>query len=95
MKKTSLSNPEILVKDERIIELDQIVSEVKESEEWEAVEMNILEVGIEAGRKEGIKVLIETLQEFGKSKSETVCSVAQKFGIKETAAEEYVEEYWK
>ena len=35
--------------DERLIELDRIVSEVKESEEWEAVEMNILEVGISNG----------------------------------------------
>ena len=46
MKDTRLDNPEIKVKDERLIELDRIVSEVKESEEWEAVEMNILEVGI-------------------------------------------------
>ena len=43
MKDTRLDNPEIKVKDERLIELDRIVSEVKESEEWEAVEMNILE----------------------------------------------------
>ena len=35
--------------DDRLIELDRIVSEVKESEEWEAVEMNILEVGISNG----------------------------------------------
>ena len=44
-----LDNSEIKVKDERLIELDRIVSEVKESEEWEAVEMNILEVGISNG----------------------------------------------
>ena len=48
MKDTRLDNPEIKVK-ERLIELDRIVSEVKESEEWEAVEMNILEVGISNG----------------------------------------------
>ena len=51
MKDTRLDNPEIKVKDERLIELDKIVSEVKESEEWEAVEMNILEVGISNGEK--------------------------------------------
>ena len=33
MKETRLDNPEILVKDKRIIELDEIVTEVKESEE--------------------------------------------------------------
>ena len=35
------------VKDKRIVELNDIVEEVKESEEWEAVKMNILEIGIE------------------------------------------------
>lgn len=35
MKNTDLNNPEILVKDDRIVELDRIVTEVKNSEEWE------------------------------------------------------------
>ena len=54
MKNTKLDNPEIEVKDKRLIELDKIVSEVKESEEWEAVQMNILEVGISQGISQGI-----------------------------------------
>ena len=33
MKNTTLDNPDIVVKDERITELDQIVTEVKQSEE--------------------------------------------------------------
>ncbi|MDD6201672.1 MAG: PD-(D/E)XK nuclease family transposase, partial [Lachnospiraceae bacterium] len=53
MKHTTLDNPEIEVKDERLIELDRIVREVKGSEEWEAVKMNILEVGIERGKEIG------------------------------------------
>ena len=53
MKNTTLDNPEILIKDKRIRELDRIVREVKQSEEWEAVKMNILEIGIEKGKKEG------------------------------------------
>ena len=53
MKNTSLENPAVTVKDERIIDLDRIVGEVKQSEEWEAVKMNILEIGIEKGREEG------------------------------------------
>lgn len=53
MKETRIDNPEILVKDPRILELDHIVTEVKESEEWEAVKMNILEVGLTKGREEG------------------------------------------
>ena len=53
MKETDLNNPEILVKDERIIELNEIVTEVKASEEWEGVEMNILEIGIQEGERRG------------------------------------------
>lgn len=53
MKQTRLDNPNITIRDSRILELDGIVQEVKESEEWEAVKMNILEVGMAAGRKDG------------------------------------------
>jgi len=45
MKETRIDNPEIIVKDSRLLELDEIVNEVKESEEWEAVQMNIFEIG--------------------------------------------------
>lgn len=55
MKETRLENPEVIVKDSRIVELDDIVSEVKESEEWEAVKMNILEIGMEHGEKLGME----------------------------------------
>lgn len=44
-----------MVKDERILKLDEIVTEVKQSEEWEAVRMSILSVGIERGREEGLR----------------------------------------
>ena len=49
MKETNLSNSNITVRDHRIIDLDRIVQDVKQSEEWEAVKMNILEIGIEQG----------------------------------------------
>ncbi len=55
MKKTTLDNPEILVKDKRIEKLNEIVSDVKQSEEWEAVRMSILEIGLEQGIKLGIE----------------------------------------
>ena len=55
IKETRIDNPEILVKDSRILELDKIVTEVKSSEEWEAVQMNILEVGIEHGLQKGLQ----------------------------------------
>lgn len=44
MKCTTLDNYNVVVKDERILHLDRIVNEVKQSEEWEAVEMNIFEI---------------------------------------------------
>lgn len=55
MKYTDLENPDIIVKDERIEELDRVVREVKQSEEWEAVKMNILEIGLRQGIEQGIE----------------------------------------
>ena len=55
MKNTTLDNPDILVRDKRIRKLDQIVKEVKQSEEWEAAKMNILEIGMEKGIQKGLE----------------------------------------
>ncbi len=66
MKNTTLENPDIEVRDARITELDRIVSEVKESEEWEEVQMNILEIGIAKGRTEGrAEAVIDILSGLG------------------------------
>lgn len=54
MKNTTLDNPEIQVRDERIIELDKIVTEVRESEEWEESHMTILEIGMAKGEEIGM-----------------------------------------
>lgn len=55
MKETRLDNPDIIVKDHRILKLARIVDEVKQSEEWEAVKMSILSVGIERGKELGLE----------------------------------------
>ena len=55
MKHTTLDNENITVKDKRILDLDRIVGEVKQSEEWEAVEMNIFELGVARGEERGIE----------------------------------------
>lgn len=64
MRHTTLDNENITVKDKRILDLDRIVGEVKQSEEWEAVEMNIFELGVargeELGEERGIEKGIET-----------------------------------
>ena len=56
MKETRLDNPNISVKDKRLTELDEIVQEVKESEEWETVSMSIYSRGIQKGKEEGISI---------------------------------------
>ncbi len=71
MKKTRLDNPEVVIRDERIRKLDEIVTEVKQSEEWEAVKMSILSVGIERGREEGLhgKLKEQTAKKLAKGKN--------------------------
>ncbi len=80
MKNTTLNNPDIIVKDKRILDLDRIVEEVKQSEEWEAVKMNLLEIGIEKGIEQGIEQsrteIIRNMLNSGLS-SEKVSEVTQ------------------
>ena len=65
MRNTTLENPDITVRDERILDLAGIVEEVKQSEEWEAVKMNILEIGLAQGIEKGIEQGIEKGLEQG------------------------------
>ena len=55
MKNTTLDNDDIIVRDERILDLDRIVEDVKQSEEWEVVEMGILEIGLARGMERGME----------------------------------------
>ena len=68
MKHTTLENPEILVKDERIMQLNEIVTEVKQSEEWEAVKMSILSIGLERGEKIGLEKGLNRGEKIGLEK---------------------------
>lgn len=62
MKNTTMENPDIIVRDTRIVELSEIVEEVRQSEEWEIVRMNILEKGIEKGIEKGRqRMLVELI----------------------------------
>lgn len=73
MKRTYLDNPEILVRDSRIMKLAEIVEEVKQSEEWETVKMSILSVGLERGTEIG--------KEIGRTegKADSVLILLEKF----------------
>lgn len=71
MKKSELYNPEILVRDERIMNLNRIVEEVKKSEEWEDVRMSIYSVGVEDGIERGehqatLEMILRLLKEKGR-----------------------------
>lgn len=70
MKETDIRNPEILVNDKRIERLDEIVTEVKESEEWEEVHMSIYSQGIECGMEQGLlrgrqEAILDLLLDYG------------------------------
>lgn len=107
MKKTDINNPEIEVKDERLLMLDKIVEEVRESEEWEAVKLDILDVGInkgiEIGREQGIKqgmeqtihATIEFLQEHNVKREDAKRQLAGKLNLPEDQILEYMNKYWK
>ena len=87
MKNTTIDNPEVKIKDKRIITLDEIVNEVKQSEEWEAVKMNILEIGIEKGRQDGLK----TGRAEGEAKLVFMIRRKLKKGLNATAISEALE----
>lgn len=65
MKDSRLDNPDNQVKDARIIQVDEIVDEIKQTEEWEAVRMSIYSMGVEQGWTESILELLRDLGEVG------------------------------
>lgn len=103
MKSTDINNPNIQVRDKRLLELDKIVTRVKESEEWEAVKMDILDIGIQKGMEQGIergleagiKALIETCKKFQISKEDARNQIIENFELTEDRAEECIKKYWK
>lgn len=91
MKKTQIDNPEIIVKDDRLVRLDKVVTEVKRSEEWEAVRMNILEIGLQQGIERGIEQGIE--QGEARKLIELICKKLQKGKTAKIIAEELEEDF--
>ncbi len=99
MKETKFDNPEIIIKDSRIVELDNIVSEVIESEEWEEVKMNILEygeqIGLEKGRElerqQGKSALIASLRKYNVSNDDIIKELVEKYGDDKETARKYLD----
>ncbi len=76
MRHTTLDNKDITVKDKWILDLDRTVEEVKQSEEWDAVKMNLLKIGIEKGIEQSRTEIIRNMLNSGLS-SEEVSEVTQ------------------
>ena len=92
MKDTNLENPEVTVKDSRLIELDEIVSEVRESDEWEVVKMNILEIGKEIGKEAGAKEKLKELVQKMHGKGYSIEEIANMFSERIELIKELVED---
>ena len=96
MKETNIQNPEILVKDERIEKLDTIVSEVKESIEWEEANVSIYKQGIERGLEQGLERGLEQGLERGlkqgllHGKQEDILELLQELGPVEESLEQRI-----
>ena len=93
MKETDIKNPNILVKDSRIVKLDEIVSEVKQSEEWEAVQMNLIEYGIKEGERLGrANGIITTARKYHASDDAIISQLCEDLSIDENAARQYMQQ---
>ena len=87
--------------DDRIRRLDAIVTEVKQSEEWEDAHMSILSTGIDIGRKvgleegrlEGIHAIISVLREHNLTDSEIIQQLCKSFRLDTGTAEKMFHDF--
>jgi predicted transposase/invertase (TIGR01784 family) len=97
MKKSNLNNPEIIVQDDRIKKIDEVVTEVKESEEWEGIRMSILSYGIEKGLEQGkmlgIRAMIQENLEDGTEESRILSKLVKHFSLTPEQAKAYFDQF--
>ena len=53
------------------------------------------QIGLESGKRAGIKCVIQTCQEFHASREDTLEKIQKEFSLGRDDAEKYVKEYWK
>lgn len=70
------------------------IFEYNEETELKKIREDEYDLGLEDGRKIGMKALIETCRDLEVSKEETADRVSAKFCISEEEAIEYVKEFW-
>ncbi|MBO5524192.1 MAG: hypothetical protein J5986_11050 [Roseburia sp.] len=93
------------VTNQNIAAVENLVNKVKHRREvsisymksWEWEQM-VRDEGKEDGkneaRQEGIKIFIETCQEFGVSKEDTASKLAEKYHLSTDDIQNYLENYW-
>lgn len=86
--------------DERLRMLDSIVSEVKQTEEWEVARMSILSTGIDIGEKKGIEIgekkgLIRMGRELYLSNDVILEQLCKSFDLDQAAAKKYLDSFEK
>ena len=95
MKKTDINNPYVTSRDERILKLDRIVNEVRQSTEWEENSMSIYVRSREEGRQEIIMRIINNI--VNRSDETDVDQIADQLQvimkIDHQTAKSYVETY--
>ena len=95
LKDSRLENPEIIVRDEKLLRLDAIVQEVRQSEEWEEIRMTYMEYAMEQGERIGIRAFVMDALEERKSAEIIVEKLVRWFGLDTAQAKEYYEEFSK
>ncbi len=99
LKDSRLENPEIIVRDEKLLRLDAIVQEVRQSEEWEEIRMTYMEYAMEQGERQGIQIgirafVMDALEE--RKSAEVILEKLERwFGLDIAQAKEYYEEFSK
>lgn len=77
MKHTTLIDSDIMVLNNRILDLDRIVTEVKQSEKWEVVQTGILETGLERRIQRGSgQTLVKNVESAVKKYEDTKSQLA-------------------
>lgn len=79
--------------------MDDIMEVKQEEQKGDKVNMcgairEMIEDGRQEGREQGVKVLIETCMEFGRTKEETEQRIVTKMQVPEEAAKRYINQYW-
>lgn len=88
MKETRIDNPNIIVHDSRILELDSIVTEVRESEEWEVASMSFMDLCIDLGIKRGEYLTLLPIIRKQHNKGLSIAEIADLLG----KPEEYIQD---